>query len=398
MSTPDSSLQSRRFLLLYALAAAGGAAAYVPFLSILLPLKAAGMAGNQGVQLLAYTAFAGAICASIANIFFGWLSDITQNRRGWIVAGLVSSSVLLLLTQFAQSASLLIAIICLWQCALNMMLGPLAAWAGDVVPDAQKGFLGGLLSLSPAAGAWVGAFITIPELADAGARLELVVLIVAALVLPAILLGRPRHMVQLVTPVVVQDEADRPYLKTRPAIARMWLARLLVQIAEVALFAYLLFWFQTIETGFSDNDVALLLGAVMIAGVPLALLVGHWSDARSRPIMPLACGAAGIAAGLLIMAGATSLVQAVAGYIVFGLASSVFLALHSGQTLRVLPRPQHRGRDLGVFNLTNTVPSLVMPVLAISLVPVFGFAGLFATLALFAIASAILLATLVIRN
>ena len=81
------------------------------------------------------------------------------------------------------------------------------------------------------------------------------------------------------------------------------------------------------------------------------------------------------------------------GYGLFGFASSIFLALHSAQTLRVLPRPQHRGRDLGFFNLTNTVPSLVMPGLTLAMVPLFGFSGLFALLALLAALAALLLAT-----
>jgi hypothetical protein len=70
----------------------------------------------------------------------------------------------------------------------------------------------------------------------------------------------------------------------------------------------------------------------------------------------------------------------------------VFLALHTSQTLRVLPRPHTRGRDLGIFNLTNTVPSLIMPWLTLALVPAYGFDALFLLLAGLAfVASALLL-------
>ena len=72
----------------------------------------------------------------------------------------------------------------------------------------------------------------------------------------------------------------------------------------------------------------------------------------------------------------------------------MFLSLHSGLTLRVLPDPKHRGRDLGIFNLTNTVPSLIMPWLTILIVPTRGFAGLFVVLAVLASASAAVLFTL----
>lgn len=57
------------------------------------------------------------------------------------------------------------------------------------------------------------------------------------------------------------------------------------------------------------------------------------------------------------MVGADTPRLAMATYAVFGAAAAVFLALHTSQTLRVLPDPQHGGRDLGYFNLTNTIPS-----------------------------------------
>jgi predicted MFS family arabinose efflux permease len=101
--------------------------------------------------------------------------------------------------------------------------------------------------------------------------------------------------------------------------------------------------------------------------------------------------AAVCAAGLGTMAASNSLASGIAGYVVFGVAGAVFLSLHSAQTLRVLPRARTRGRDLGLFNLTNTVPSLIMPWLTLALVPIFGFAGLFALLAAMAMLASLLL-------
>ncbi|RXZ65717.1 MFS transporter [Pelagerythrobacter rhizovicinus] len=384
-------LQSTRFLYLYALAAAGGAVAYVPFLTMLLPVRVSSLAGEEAVSVLAYTAFAGATAASLANIAFGWLSDLTGDRRPWIVAGLVLSCLLLVSVRTAASVPVLIAFIVAWQVCLNMMLAPLAAWAGDLVPDRQKGLLGGLLSFAPALGALSGALVTLPAVASADARLGLVAAMVVAMVLPALVFGAPRPMPQLMIPRKPEKAVDTGGRAARTAVARMWLARLLVQIAEAMLFAYLLLWFRSIEPGYSDNDTATLFFVVLGLGVPLALLTGRWSDRADRPIAPLAAGAGIAAIGLLLMALAPSLTLAITGYVAFGLASTVFLALHSGQTLRVLTRPQTRGRDLGLFNLTNTVPSLIMPWFALALVPTFGFAALFLLLAGLAALACILL-------
>lgn len=383
--------QSSRFLYLYALAAAGGAVAYVPFLTILLPVRVSTLAGDDAVSVLAYAAFAGATAASLANIAFGWLSDRSGDRRPWIVAGLVLSCLLLLSVRTATSVPVLIAVIVLWQICLNMMLAPLAAWAGDLVPDSQKGLLGGLLSFAPALGALSGALVTLPAMASPDERLGLVAAMVVGLVVPALLFGAPRPMPQLMARREPEEADERKAAAGGTAVARMWLARLLVQIAEAMLFAYLLLWFRSIEPGYSDNDTATLLFIVLGIGVPLALLTGRWSDLADRPIAPLAVGAGIAAVGLLIMALAPTLTLAIAGYVVFGLASTVFLALHSSQTLRVLTRPRTRGRDLGLFNLTNTVPSLIMPWFALALVPAFGFAALFLLLSGLALLACVLL-------
>lgn len=389
--TADAGRQSVRFLLLYALAVAGGAVAYVPFLTLLLPMRVSAMAGGEDIAVIAYAAFAGAIAASLANIAFGWASDRTRSRRPWIGAGLVLSSVLLCSVSLAEGIAELVALIVAWQVALNMLLGPLAAWAGDCVPDRQKGLLGGLLAFAPASGALSGAFVTWPGLAAADTRLLLLAGLVSVMVAPVLLFGRPRAMPHLALPPprIAQEAARQD-----AAVARMWLARLLVQIAEAALFAFLLLWLRSIDPRISDSDAARVFSLVLGLSVPLALVAGRWSDRAARPLGPLVLSAGTGAAGLLIMASAEDVGAAVAGYLVFGLATGVFLALHASQTLRILPRPATRGRDLGLFNLTNTMPSLIMPWMTLALVPLFGFDALFLVLAVLSAAASVLVATI----
>lgn len=385
--------QTARFLVLYALASGGGAAAYVPFLTLILPQRLTALAGAADVRWLSVTTFVGAVAASLSAIVFGWASDRTHNRRGWIIAGLALSSTLLLAINQLDSPLMLVGAVFAWQVALNMMLAPLAAWAGDCVPDGQKGLLGGLLSLSPGIGALAGALVTIPGLAGPGERLPLVAVLVAALVLPAVLLGRPRPMPHLM--VRAPDALPEERRAARTGVRVMWSARLLVQIAESALFAFLLLWFRSIDPAITDHRVAKLFTAVLFVAVPTALIAGRWSDRAGRPMLPLAIAAFGAGGGLALMALAGSEAAGMASYGVFGVSAAVFLALHNGQTLRVLPRPDRRGRDLGLFNLTNTIPSLIMPGIALALVPGFGFAGMFVLLAVLTVLAGALLVRLV---
>ncbi|WP_309621715.1 MFS transporter [Novosphingobium sp.] len=379
------------FVLLYALAWAGGAIAYTPLLMILLPSHVANLAGTDaGIGWLARIALAGALVASLGNVVFGYLSDITGNRRGWIAGGLVLSALLLPRIGKAQTLDGLIMAVVAWQLALNMMLAPLAAWAGDRVPDSSKGLLGGLMAIAPGAGALSGALVTQPGLIPGTERLAVVALIVAACVVPVLWLAPPGG-------ATGRRTADQPPPITpaaRRKVLQMWGARLSVQIAEATLFAYLLFWLRSLDPAIGENKTALLFSVIMVLSIPVALAAGRWSDRVDRPIVPLAVSALVSAAGLIGMALAADLTLAMAAYGLFGLASAVFLSLHSSQTLRILPRPGRRGRDLGLFNLTNTVPSLIMPWLAITLVPLFGYQALFVILAALALCAAALLATI----
>lgn len=377
------------FLALFALAAAGGAVAYVPLLTILLPQRIADLQGSEDVAALAHVMFLGAVMASFANIAVGWLSDRSRVRRPWIIAGLITSNMLLVAIGEAASVSEIVVLVMVWQVALNCMLSPLMAWAGDCFPDAQKGMLGGTLALAPALGAAAGSLVTYVGLVGPGARLVVVAGLVSALVLPAVLLGKGRVRAELMVSAV-PDGSAQP--RRDNVVARMWTARLLVQVAEGGMFAFLLYWLRSIAPGFPENAAANVFSIVLVCSVPLSLWLGRWSDAHARPVRPLAGSAVLCAAGMLIMAGAQTLAEAIAGYVLFGLSAAIFLALHASQTLRVLPAPQHRGRDLGLFNLTNTVPGMVMPWITVLLVPRFGYGWLFVLFAALSLASAALLA------
>ena len=391
----ESRSGSNRFLLLYALAWAGASISYIPFLTILLPVRVADLIGHDAaVSWLSYIAFFGAIAASVGHIGFGYLSDVTGKRRLWVWSGLALSCLLLVAVARVDDLPSLIALVVCWQLALNMMLAPLAAMAGDHVPDARKGLLGGLMAFAPGLGALSGALVTIPGLASADARLGLVAALVALCVAPVLIAGtRDIVPAPVAPPPDVNPEAGLQ-ASARGALIRMWLARLTVQIAEAALFAFLYLWFRSIDPSMTDNRTASVFSAILIVSAPLALMIGGWADRRAQPVLPMIICAACSAIGLMGMALSHTTQMALISYALFGTASTIFLAQHSAQTLRVLRRPDRRGRDLGLFNLTNTMPSLIMPWLALTLVPYFGFSGLFVLLALLSVVTGVLLAPL----
>jgi MFS family permease len=375
--------RERRFLALYALAWAGSTIAYVPFLTLLLPMHVGQLAGSEAVRWLAATTFLGAIAASACNILFGWLSDLVGQRRPFVMVGLLLTSVMLQIAPHTGTLLSLTLVIALWQVGLNMMLGPLSAWAGDQVPDGRKGMLGGLLAFAPASGALAGALATSADTISLEMRFALVGVIVALCVLPLVLLGEDGVEQTSAAAPAQGGEVARKVL--RGMATRMWLARLLVQISEASLFAFFYLWLRSVDQGLADSAIARVLLAAMVIGALVAVLAGGRADRTGQPVTPLVLASIGAALGLIVMALASGRDGAIAGYILFGLSTSAFLALHSAHTLRVLPDSARRGRDLGLFNLTNTIPSLAMPALTLALVPSLGFDALFGVLALLAL-------------
>lgn len=380
--------QGKRFLLLYALAYAGGFIAYVPLLTILLPVKMAAVAGEARIEWLAAATLLGAIAASVANVGFGYASDLTRSRKPWIAVGLVLTILLYAALHAADSGAGIVAIITLWQVALNMLLSPLAAYAADHVPDHQKGRLGGLLGAGPPMGSLAAVIVTLPLFADEAARFAATCALIVLTVGPLLLFGRPHAVEAGREPFTATERRLR-----RGDLALMWCARLLVQIAGSVLFSFLLYYFQSLPGALvGPETVARVAGLTLVAAIPIALIVGRASD-RAGVRRPFLIGAAIVMAlGLALMAFSDSLPLAIVAYALFGGACSVFLALHSVFAMQMLPSPDRRGRDLGLFNLTNTLPSLISPVLTVALVPGRGFATLMLTLAALAIVAAGLVA------
>lgn len=376
--------------MLYALANAGGVAAYLPLLTLLLPTKMAATAGDTRIEWLAAATLAGAISASLSNIAFGWASDVRGSRRGWVAAGLaLTISSYVVIHQAATPVAIVGAVI-LYQVALNMMLSPLAAWAADTVPDSQKGLLGGLLGAGHPIGALAGVVATLPFLRDPGMQLAMVCAIVAALMLPLLAIARPsvNFIESNATPPLTQRAMRRIDLFL------LWMARLLVQIAGSVLFAFVLYYFQSLPgRPASEAEVAWLSGFTLIAAFPLALLLGRASDrvGKRRPFLFAVTLAMSV--GLALMGVRPGFATAVAGFALFGCGLAIFLSLHSAYAMQLLPTPHRRGRDLGLFNLTNTLPALLSPLLAVGLAPTYGFDGLMVALALLvALAAALIFA------
>ena len=356
--------RSPAFLLAYALANAGGVIAYLPLLTLLLPIKVEAIAGPNRFGLLTATVVVGAIAASAANILFGWLSDRAVarggGRRGSMATGLAATAGSFVLVTLASSAATVIGAVALFQVAVNAVLAPLLAIMADEIPDEQKGMAGGLLAVaSPVASALSALLVGLVYVGE-GARFAIVAAAMIGCALP-LLLTPSRRLPPAPRPIIGHITLPRN-------LALASAARLMVQVAGNVLSLYLLYYFESIGPRAADAGLPAHVGHLLTIAyalpLPVALVFGRLSDrlARRKPFLLTAAVIA--ATGLVGMAVAHHWAASATGFGLYAVGSAVFLALHSGFAAQLLPDPAHRGRDLGLLNLTNTLPALVGPVLA----------------------------------
>ncbi|WP_158298804.1 MFS transporter [Sphingomonas psychrotolerans] len=371
-----STFSSRGFIVVYALAYAGLFVSFIPFVSVLLPLKVTAVADPEHrIALLSAAALGGAGVASVANLVFGALSDRTLRNRGtrrpWILAGLVLLILAYALFHWSSDAIQMLAAVGLLQIAINMMFAPVGAIMADEVPDAQKGLVAGLMGAAHPFSSLIAVGVTLQALGTQGMRYALMCAVIVLLVLPLLLFLRERR-----------DSLPEPppalRIRRRADFARIWVARVLVQIAGNGLSTYGLFYFLAVlgqkipdkhHAEAASEGVAAIFAGVTIVALVLTIAAGRLSDLMMRRKPFLAVAALVMAAGLAIMAAAPNWAVATLGFGAAISGMSVFLALQSALAMQLLPSPRHRGRDLGILNLTNTLPAMVAPLLALALSP-----------------------------
>ena len=355
MERPLPKIRTNPLLAAVALAHAGGVVAYMPLVTLLLPLQVEALDKSAKIDLLTAAVLIGGVAASVANILFGWLSDRSVEagggRRRWVVIGLCALALSYPALALARTPAQLLIAVALAQAAINAVLAPLFAIIAEEVPSSQKGLAGGLLSLgNPVAATFAVMLLAVAGLSDM-ARFALVPVAAVVLLLPLLAL-RTRRFDPMPEPV--QSLSRRDLLIASGS-------RLLVQLACATLGLYLLYYFQTIVT--DDLDVAAGVGTLLMVSyiipLPVAVIAGRWSD-RSGVRRPFLFVSAAVGAmGLLGMAAATDAWQGAIAFCVFAAGTAVFLSLHATFAMQLLPKPDRRGRDLGLVNLANTLPSMI---------------------------------------
>lgn len=352
----------------YAIAFFGAHIAFIPMFALLLPRRVAAIAPDSAITLLSILLLVGGITASLAHIAAGRFSDRWlrrhDSRRGVILVGVAALVVAQLLLAMAINATALLVAVIAFQIALNLMFAPLGALLADHVADARKGRVAGWLNATlPLAslGTALAAFL-FPV--DGPGGFLLIAVIGGLAVLP--LLARwpfgPVAAQSPVDPVVVAAiGADQ-----RADYVRMWSARLLVQLGAAFVINYFFLYLVDLASAqHASRLMGILAALATILSVASAVAAGHWSDRRGHRRLPMIAAALACAIGLLAMAATSHWPIVVAAFILFHVGLTAFLSVDSAMVTQLLSTHERRGELLGFMNLTNTVPSILVPALTL---------------------------------
>ncbi|MGW7490135.1 MFS transporter [Streptomyces sp. NPDC054786] len=346
-------------------------------LQILLALQAAELAppGVSKESVLAWVTGVGAAVSMVSNPLFGALSDRTASRFGrrtpWIVAGVAGGAGALVLLAGAGTVPVMALGWCLVQLTLNAAFAAITAAVPDRVPHRQRGAVGGWLGAAQILGVVAGTGlataaggVTAGYLACAGFAL--------LGTLPYVLLHRD--------PVLPAER--RPALSVRvlvagfwisprrhPDLGWAWLTRFLINLGNALALLYLLYYLRDVLHRPDPGGGVLVLTAVN--GVTLlgtVVVGGFWSDrvGRRQPFVRWSGVIMTVATGLL--AGWQTWAGALCAAALLGVGFGVFTAVDFALMTDVLPAAAHRGKDMGVINIANSLPQVAAPALAAPLV------------------------------
>ncbi|MGV8951060.1 MAG: MFS transporter [Cypionkella sp.] len=357
------------FIATLTLAYVGAFIAFVPLLNLLVPLQAQALAPMDKIGLLSLVTLLGAVVASVTNLAVGWASDRTRHRLGrrrpWIAGGLIGVVGAYGLIATAASAAALVAGIVMFQLAFNMLFAPLTAVLADRVPNKQKGRVAAFLGLGAPLGAVSGVLITSPFLVGTTARMGVMGLLVTACLLPFLLTYRDRSR-----PAENRRSAIRIELSRDFGFA--WLSRFCLQISASVVNAYMLFYLAdharyaqqfpgtTVESGLA-RLIAVSTVLILVSG----FLGGLASDRLNQRKAFILLAAGLMACGLLVFAVWPTWPGPLIGYGLYGIGFGLYTTVDAALVAQVLPSRRDTARDLGIMNLTNTLPAILAPVLAL---------------------------------
>lgn len=358
----------------YGLAFLGAHLAFMPLLVLLLPRRVEALFPDDAAVLLSLLLLTGGAVAGLSHIVAGALSDRWMrrygNRRGLIAIGAGLLFLSYIGFALANSKETLFAAIVYFQIALNCSFAPLGVLLADHFPDELKGRLSGLSNAAlPTATLLVAPVAWLfPE--DDFRAFILIGTVAVMCMMPLLLFWKLGDAIGNDVRGGKQGISFSPRLKADFALA--WTSRLLVQTGAAFAIGYIYLYITKAgigegtwqEAGSSEILAALTAPAAGLA-IVATLLGGAISDLKAMRRVPLFVSACVFGLGMAMLAILPQLGWFFIAYGLLQIGLSAFLSVDTAMVAQLVGASSRRGLWLGVMNLSNTLPSIIAPSIAL---------------------------------
>lgn len=391
-----------------AFAVVGTFAAALTAAVLTLSLKSAIISPDDATTVLSVAVGTAGLVTLIAYPLIGRISDRTTGRLGrrrpFLILGAVligGGSVLLVLA--SDTAMLTVGNVVLAAGASAVVVAATATVAEQFEPS-RRGLPSAILGLGTPAGALLGLILAQSVSTSLPAMILLpgAVGVAGPIVFACILKDRSISATELPA-LRISDFLGTFWVNPAkaPDYAWVWFSRLLIFIGIAAINAYQAFYL-IIHLHVSPENVggAILLGTAVLVGVSMifAPLMAKMSDRIGRRKPFVIAAALIFAAGLGIVATASTFTEFLNAVAVLAVGQGVYLAVDISLATQVLPDPNSPAKDLGILNLASQLPSFIVPAAAPALLAVGAsadtpqnFAALFVSGAIAAVLGALLI-------
>lgn len=359
------------FILILAVSLMAGGLSVICIKQLLLPLQVSLIDPVHTNASFTLVASLSAFIGMVASPLLGSISDRTPwrwgRRRPWIVFGLIALVIGLMIMAFANSVAMLLSGEIVIQIGNDTLFATLNALIPDLIPPQQRPLATAVGGMAPTLGGVVGLLLVngltntrMPAqgyglLAGVSVLLVLGILIVVreqplpAGVLPPFRLGT--FLIGLIRPLGKRD------------FALVFASRFLAFLGFTILGAYLLFSIRSgtrIPIPVAANWVTTFQVTSACALLIASLAVGF--TRRSRQLKPLVTGGALLMAiGLLVLVLVPVWPQMLFAAAIFGAGFGIYLAADLDLVVRVLPRQEDNGKDMGILNMTIFLTLIISP-------------------------------------
>jgi MFS family permease len=341
--------------------------------SLLLPYQIGLLAPGSKVVVLSFFTSVTVLIALFANPLAGALSDRTTShfgrRRPWIFVGGLLTGLGLLLMWRASNLLVLFIGYCFVELFSNCVLATLAATIPDQVPENQRGTVSGIYGLASSLGGIVGAVLVgqLFKAAPANSYPVMLVLVLVSTIPFALLLGDkllPRgYMPAFHLGAFLKNFWINP--REHPDFGWAWLTRFIPFVGYYLGITYIFYYLEdAVKYPNALQGASTFSIIASVVSLVSTVLGGFLSDRLKRRKLFVIIGMCFMAVAMLLLAlfHVWLAVVIAAGFLGFGLGA--YLAVDTAIVTLVLPSAENRAKDMGIFNIANTLPHSVAPVAA----------------------------------